>query len=452
MSRPTKRFRGWRVVGAGAVVQGLQSAVLMQGFQHYAVLLEQDFGWSKTTLASVYSLNRVESGLLGPLHGWALDRWGPKRIMRVGAVIMGLGFALFSRMNSLWEFFLYFVIIAIGASLSGFLTVTVAVVRWFERKRARALALGSAGFAIGGACAPLLVWALRSWGWRTTALITAFVVVIVIWAISSVFEGGPRDYGQPVDGLDPDDIPVESARPEGVTDIHFTAREAMRTRAFWFISLGHTSALFVVSAVLAHLSLALTSEYGYSLQGASFVAGAVPMVQLAGIGLGGWLGDRVNKRLIAGLAMLGHCGGLLLLTFATSTWMIWAFVVIHGLSWGARGPLMQALRADYFGASSFGQIMGFSSLIVMIGMASGPIIAGSIADSTGSYKWGFIIVAALAGLGTLFFVFATPPPPPRRAPDGAVTSNSSGAGGDAFDGTGHAADAETSEATDVSTP
>jgi len=393
----------------------------MQGFQHFAVLIEQDFGWSKTRISSVFALNRVESGLLGPLHGWALDRWGPKLVMRTGGVVMGIGFFLFSRMDTLFEFFAYFVIIAVGASLSGFLTVTTATVKWFERRRARALAVSATGFAIGGACAPILVWILRTFGWRDTAAGIAVVLVVVIWALASYFDGAPHDYGLPVDGINPEDLPVAESRPEGVSDISFTAKEAMRTRAFWLISLGHTSALFTVSAVLAHLSLALTSEHGYSFQQASFVAGAVPTIQLFGIGLGGWLGDKINKRLIASVAMLFHCVGLLMLAYATGPLMIWMFVVAHGLAWGARGPLMQALRADYFGTANFGQIMGFSSLIVMIGMASGAVIVGSLTDATGSYRLGFTVVALLAGLGTVFFVFASPPKPPVR--DGQVAAS-----------------------------
>ena len=415
MRRRRKIFRGWKVVGTGTAIQALHSALLTQGFQHYVVLLERDFGWSKTVLASVFSLNRVESGLLGPLQGYALDKWGPKRVSRVGALIMGTGFVLFSQTHTKWQFFLYFFVIAIGASLSGFLTVITATVRWFERKRARALYLSSAGFAIGGTLAPLLVWGMTTWGWRWVAAGSGAVVVVAIWVMSATLEGGPADHNEFVDGIDPADLPPEETRPEGVSDVHFTAREAVRTRAFWMISLGHTSALFAVSAVLAHLSLALTSEHGYTLQQASFVAGAVPLMQLIGMFIGGWLGDKVNKRLIAGSAMILHCVGLLSLTYATSTAMIWVFVVLHGLAWGVRGPLMQAIRADYFGSTSFGQIMGFSSLIIMIGMGSGPIIVGSLADSTGSYKAGFTIVAMLAALGTVFFILASPPPPPDRS-------------------------------------
>jgi MFS family permease len=103
---------------------------------------------------------------------------------------------------------------------------------------------------------------------------------------------------------------------------------------------------------------------------------------------------------------------LLLLAFAASQWMIWAFIPLHGLAWGVRGPLMQAMRADYFGAASFGQIMGISSLIIMLGQIGGPLLAGWMDDTTGSYRAGFVVVAVLASMGMVFFVLASPPGPP----------------------------------------
>ena len=92
-----------------------------------------------------------------------------------------------------------------------------------------------------------------------------------------------------------------------------------------------------------------------------------------------------------------------------SPWMVYLAVLIHGIGWGVRGPLMTAMRADYFGASSFGTIMGFSSLIVMFGMSFGPIIAGYFADVTGNYQLGFTILAAGSMLGAFCFAAATPP-------------------------------------------
>ena len=107
--------------------------------------------------------------------------------------------------------------------------------------------------------------------------------------------------------------------------------------------------------------------------------------------------------------------GLLMLTYAVNDLMIWLFVPLHGLAWGLRGPLMQSMRADYFGPTNFGTIMGFSSMIVMLGMITGPLLAGFLADQTGAYTTGFTVLALAAGLGSIFFYLATPPAPPTAA-------------------------------------
>ncbi len=406
-------FHGWKLVGAGAAIQALQSGLMTQAFGNYAVLLERQFGWSKTNFSLAFSLMRAESGLLGPAQGWALSRYGSQPVMRVGVVLMGLGLVGFSQIQSLLHFFAALGLTAVGASLAGFLSITSATVGWFERNRAKALSLSGTGFAIGGIVTPGVVWVLRTIGWRWTAALSGIVVIAVSYPLTSLFGQTPDDRGDHVDGIDPESVVMDKPRAEGVSDLHFSARDALRTRAFWMISLGHATALLVVGAVIAHLALYLTSEQGFDLQEASFVGGAMPLLQFVGQIGGGVLGDRVNKRLLASLAMVGHMIGLLLLTYAISRWMIWLFVPFHGLAWGVRGPLMQALRADYFGATSFAKIMGLSSMIVMLGMMGGPLVAGVLADRTGSYRLGFTILAILAGAGMAFFVLATPPKPPR---------------------------------------
>ncbi len=408
-------FYGWKLVAAGAAIQAMQSGLITQAYGNYAVLLERQFGWSKTTFSAAFSLMRAESGLLGPVQGWALDRYGTRQIMRLGVILTGLGLVGFSQIQTLLHFFIALGVAAVGASLSGFLSITAATVRWFERNRAKALSFSGTGFAIGGIVTPGVVWLLRTFGWRWTAALSGLLIVVVAFPLCNYFGEGPEDHDEFVDGIDPATV-KELPRAEGVSDTHFTAREAVRTRAFWMISLGHGTALLVVGAVIAHLSLYLTSEQGFGLQEASFVGGAMPLMQFVGQLAGGVLGDKMNKRILACGAMIGHMVGLLLLTYATSRWMIWLFVPLHGLSWGVRGPLMQALRADYFGSTSFAKIMGISSMIVMMGMMGGPLVAGILADRTGSYQTGFTILALLAGAGMIFFVLATPPKRPEPAP------------------------------------
>jgi MFS family permease len=407
-------FHGWKLVGAGAAIQALHSGLLTQAFGNYAVLLQRQFGWSRTSFAVAFSLMRAESGLLGPAQGWALARYGTRRIMLLGVVTMAAGMVWFSQIQTLWQFFAALGLAAVGASLSGFLSITAATVRWFERNRAKALSLSGTGFAIGGIVTPGVVWVLRTIGWRWTAALSGLVILAIAFPLCFLFGPSPEDRGEHVDGIDPSQPPPDRPRAEGVSDVHFTARDAVRTRAFWMISLGHGTALLVVGAVIAHLALYLTNEQGFTLQEASFVGGAMPLLQFVGQIGGGVLGDRMNKRVLASGAMVGHMVGLLLLAYATSAWMIWLFVPFHGLAWGVRGPLMQALRADYFGSTSFAQIMGLSSMIVMVGMMGGPLVAGILADQTGSYRIGFTVLALLAGLGMVFFILAAPPTAPDR--------------------------------------
>jgi MFS family permease len=136
--------------------------------------------------------------------------------------------------------------------------------------------------------------------------------------------------------------------------------------------------------------------------------------QLGGIAIGWLVGDRYDKRMIAATCMVLHMAGLLFLTYAVNTAMVVAFAVLHGTAWGLRGPFMQALRADYFGRSAIGLILGLSFAIIVIGQIGGGMIAGVLADLTGNYRAGFTVVALLAGMGSLFFVLAQRPRLPAR--------------------------------------
>jgi sugar phosphate permease len=408
------KFYGWRLVGAGASIQAMQSGLVMQAFNNYAVLLREQFGWSSTTVALAFAMTRAESGLLGPAQGWMIDRFGPRNVMRVGTVLFGVGLILFSQLQGLGTFYAFYLLVALGSSLGGFLSVTTAIVNWFERKRATALAISQSGFAIGGLMTPLVAYSLTEYGWRETAFASGIAVIVIGLPLAQMIHHRPSDIGEHVDGIPPEELEGMAELDKSISQVHFTASEAIRTRAFWYISLGHASALLVVGALMANLSQYLTREQGMTLQEASFIGGALPLMQMGGQFLGGYYGDRMNKRLLTSLAMFGHSAGLLVLTYAVNDLMIWAFVPLHGLAWGIRGPLQQALRADYFGSTSFGTIMGFSSLIVMTGMISGTLLASVIADATGEFTIGFTILAVASAIGSLFFMFAKPPPPPQR--------------------------------------
>lgn len=401
-------FHGWRVSIAGSIIWALQSLVWSQGYGNIAVALEKQFGWSKGFIAAGASLRSAEAAILGVPLGMALKRQNIAHIMRAGAVAQAIGFLMLSQVQSKASFIAAVAVITVGATLAGFITITATVVGWFERKRARALSFSSMGFAIGGVCGPIIVWGFSLIGWRWTVAISGIILGVAVWMLAGTMGVRREDTGEPVDGIDPKDV-IEEPRAEGVQDAHFTTSEAVRTHSFWMIAFGHGSALLVVSSVMTLFQLYLTQDRGFSAGRAALIAGLVPVFQFTGTYAGGLLGDRFNKRLIAGVAMLMHGSGLLAMVYF-ETWMtIGVFVVLHGLAWGARGPQMAALRADYFGSSSFAPIMGISSLIITVFAVAGPVVAGVLADRTGDFQLGFTILACGTLIGFIFFVLATPP-------------------------------------------
>jgi sugar phosphate permease len=405
-------FYGWYMVGAATGLQFLQAALMSQAFGAYLAVLEEEQGWSKTALSGAAALQQMEVALLGPVLGWLIDRFGPKVFVRAGIVVFGSGLCLLSQVHTLGQFYGAFVVIALGSSLCGFFPLNVSLIHWFERKRARALSAMSIGLAFGGIAVPLVAQSLTSFGWRPTALASGLVAIAVGLPLALVIRNNPRELGEVPDGLVHEPKSASEAPEEKPTTRDFTAREALRTQAFWLISLGHGFALFVVHAVAVHAITHLKQGLGYSVAQASLVISLVTLCQMGGVGLGWLIGDRFKKRLIAAACMLAHALGLLLLTYAVSLWMVIAFAVLHGAAWGLRGPMMQAMRADYFGRSAIGMILGLSFMIIVVGQVGGPIIPGIFADLTGDYRVGFTILAVLAGLGSSFFLLARKPQRP----------------------------------------
>ena len=407
-----KLFYGWRMVGAATGLQFLQSGLMNHAFGAYVALLTEEKGWSKTALSGAAAIQQMETAILGPVLGWLLDRFGPQVFVRAGVVVFGLGMMMLSQMDSLPGIYAAFIVIALGGSLSGFFPLNVALIHWFEKMRAKALSAMSIGLAFGGIVVPAVAWCLETFGWRPTAFVSGVIFITVGLPLALVIKNRPEDVGEVIDGgVTPSEAKVASDEKQATTR-DFTWREALRTPAFWLLSLGHAFALFVVHAVIVHAISHLKEGLGYSIAAASLVITLVTVFQVVGVFVGWAIGDRWDKRMICAVCMVMHMAGLLLLTYSVALPMIIAFAVLHGTAWGLRGPFMQALRADYFGRSAIGMILGLSYMIIILGQVGGPMIAGIFADLTGNYRVGFTLVALLAGLGSLFFLLAKRPARP----------------------------------------
>ncbi len=280
-------FYGWWIVIAGGVGMSIASGINFHGFGNFIIPLTKEFGWSRTVISAVFSLARLESGLLGPIEGYFVDRIGPRRLMLVGIPLMGVGYILMSRINSLSAFFLVYVLgITLGNSLGMSTPMTAAVANWFNRKRGLAFGIMWSGVGLGGLLVPALGWTVDRFGWRDAAMFVGIGLVAVGIPIASVMRHRPEQYGYYPDGKAPDG--TASQRPsQADLSQDFTAREALRTSSFWFLSLSITARSLVSGGIGLHL-VPYFVGLGASPVGAAALAGSVGVMSIPGrFGLSG---------------------------------------------------------------------------------------------------------------------------------------------------------------------
>ncbi len=413
-------FRGWWVVSGAMAVQALQAALFHGAFGVYAPFWMAEFGWSRTTISLIHSLQRTESGLLGPLNGWLISRFGPQRITVVGLGLMGVSMVALGFATGFATFIAAFLVMAIGASFCGILSLMTILVNWFERRRATAMALAGLGMSIGGLTAPILAWLIVSYGWRGVSIGSGIMFLALMVPLGRLLVSEPEALGLRPDGDSgttaaasdtPPAAAQNSARARPAPAPPGAARQALRSRAFWLMSIGHSNALAIVSAVSVHFIIYAEEVIGLSVTTGAALLMLVTVFSMVGQAAGGVLGDRLDKRWVAGTGMLLHTAAMATLTFMPNHAGAIAAAVMHGLAWGVRGPLMSALRADYFGRAAFAMVMGFSSLIVTVGSVLGPLTVGLLADNTGGYTWGFGVLAVVGFIGAVAFLALEKPPP-----------------------------------------
>ena len=391
----------------------MQALLFFQAFGVYAPFWMAEFGWSRTTISLIHSLHRTESGLLGPAHGWLLQRFKPRRVMVGGMLLVGCGFVALGFVSNFRQFIAVFLLMSIGSSLSGFMSLMTIIVNWFERRRSRAMAMVGLGMSIGGLLIPLLAWLLVNYGWRPVAIGSGFLYLLAAWPLGRVMVSEPEEMGLRPDGerapaedstVDPAAAASEAAQKK------LLARGVLRSKEFWLISIGHSNALAIVGAVTVHFVIFARETIGLSVTSAATLLTLITVCQMVGQAVGGFVGDRYDKRWLAAGGMLLHAIAMALLTLARSSEFVIIAAVLHGFAWGLRGPLMSAMRADYFGRKAFAMVMGYSSLVLMVGAVLGPLVVGLLADSTGEYGLAFGVLAAIGILGVAAFMLLPPAP------------------------------------------
>ena len=410
-------FYGWWLTGVAAFVMIIGTVPIFQGMTAWFVVLEREFGWSRAQLSLAFSLTRAEGTIMGPLAGYLVDKVGPRRMVLSGLPVMGIGFILFSQVNNLWQFYGAFVLASMGAGFGTWLPMMTVLNHWFQKRRSMAMSLAMEGFALGGVLLmPALAWAIDPeepdrLGWRLTAAGIGVVLIILAWPVSRLIRNRPEEYGLRPDGR-PENQPergerVGSGQGEGGI-VDFTWQEALRTRPFWLITIGHSATSIVIVTLTVHLGPMLT-DLGYSLQMVAWVVSTYTGVGAVFTLVGGYIGDRVPMHLaLFGFSVIQSVAVVILLSADTLP-MILLFAVVLGIGFGGRTPMTTAIRGVYFGRRAFASITGISMIPMNIMLLVFPLFAGIMFDAVGSYQIPFSVLAIVSFFGAAMFLLLGKP-------------------------------------------
>jgi len=393
----------------------MSSGINFHGFGNFIIPLSKEFGWSRTTVSAVFSLARLEAGFIGPVEGWAVDRLGPRKLMLVGIPVMGLGFIFLSQVSGLFTFMLVYILgITLGNSLGMHVPASAAVANWFNRKRGLAFGIMWSGVGLGGLLVPALGWAIDVYGWRDASVYVGIFVIIVGVPVAALMRHRPEQYGFLPDGqIIPQKTSNGKLGKNEDLEVDFTAREALQTSSFWFLSLSIMARSLVTGGVGLHLVPYFVGLGASPIEAAAY-AGSVGVISIPGrFGLS-YLGDYFNRRYMMAISLLFMTLSIVLLATADSLSSSIPGLVAYSISQGGISVIPQSIIADYFGRKAFATISGFRSSIQMLGIIVGPVVSGLVYDRTGSYEWAFLGFAAASIVSMLLVLMALPPSPRHR--------------------------------------
>lgn len=394
----------------------LSAGITFHGFGNFVIPLSNEFGWSRTTISTVISIGKLQSGIFGPLEGWAVDKFGPRRLMFIGIPILALGYVLLSTINTLAAFYMvYLLLITLGSNLSMGMPIIASVANWFKKRRGLAFGLAWSGVGLGGLFVPLIGWMVDQLGWRDTSLYIGISLSIIGFPIAAVMRHHPEKYGYLPDG-EPHANAENKIDAEIVTELghesDFSAREALRSSTFWLLSLSIAARMLSSSGLALHM-IPYLSGLGASTIGAAALAGSVSLMSIPGrFGLG-LLSDHVNSRYLMSVCLAIIAVSFIFISQASTITGTIPALIIYAVAQGGVAVIPQTMLADYFGRNSYATIQGLRGLIQMVGVLGGPILAGYIFDRTQSYNHAFELFAIAAVISMVLMLMATPPQKPK---------------------------------------
>ncbi|MBI4297588.1 MAG: MFS transporter [Chloroflexi bacterium] len=424
-----KIFFGWWTVLAGTWLNFWGSAYTVYGFSALFKPLSSELGFSRAATSVASGISRFESGFLSPLVGWLVDKFGPKWVILFGVYLFSLALILMYFVNSLWTFYLVWgLILGTGQNFSAHIPIDKAITNWFVRKRG--LALGIRWIASGVIILPILTWLITNLGWRTTCLIGGIVAVVVGTPIVffSIRQHRPEYYGLLPDGATAkDETAVETSQmidkgikyAAEVEEIEFDARQALRTPAFWLLTIVSASQAVATGTFFVHAIPFLTDMNIEPVKAATIVTIA-GLFGIAARLIGGITADRLRKgqlRFLFIAALLLQATGFTIIVLRQTSTMAYPFLIFSYAGFGLIMVLTPMIGGRYFGRKAFGSIRGLMVTFAMPSAIAGPIYAGWIYDTTDSYSIAFITAIAISAFAAVLMFLARPPKPPAKITD-----------------------------------
>jgi MFS family permease len=415
---PGRLFYGWWIVIIGCIQDAVKGGTFNTGFTLYFLPVLTELHLSRTATSLPFSLAKLESALEGPLVGYLIDRFDVRVMLVLGTTLAGLGFVLLSFTHS----YLFFVLVFIGPMSvgfqAGFNQATMATVNhWFRRKRGLAMSIVQTGQALGGILIfPLVALAVLKLGWRPAALLSGLVVLMLL-PLVLLIRRSPESMGLLPDGErraahDPSEAaPRLVHRPRDTQE--FTAREALRTPAFWLLATFHGLRNVPYSGVSVHLVPLLVWK-GLDQPTAAFFVGLTALSTVIVRPLTGWLGDRQSKQRIGVVGVLLGAVGLVVLTYSEGALGPLVFFAILFSFGDGINSVTWALVGDLFGRAHFATIRGWISMFQSFASMPAAVFTGWIYDQTQSYTSALIAFIVCYGVAGLVLWWVPQPTRPTR--------------------------------------
>jgi MFS family permease len=396
-------FFGWYMVAASVAANTIFSAAYFQGFGVLIVPIERTFGWDRWVISAAMSLRQLESGIVSPAVGFLLDRFSARKLIFWSAVISGAGFIGLGFTTGIVTFFLFFVVISLGASgVSHAVTWPVIISRWFRRNRGLATGLAVTGPIFGSPLVILNTQIEEAYGWRIVLFGYGALVLVGVTLLSMLVRDRPEPYG-----LRPDGDPLEEGASIDSTgssrrrmDAGLTLRAVVRTKEFWLFTIYLSGNFAVNSAVQGHMIPYFQQDIGFTAAWAAVVMSIV--FTISGIGRigGGYLLDRMDYRLVLAVvaAMMGFSLLYLQLVDVKTVSATLPFALLFGVSFGCLVPMRGAVGSIMFGTRTIGGVLGLLQGGSIAAGVIGPLAMGIIFDLHGNYSaaiWGLIVLSAL---------------------------------------------------------